>query len=213
MSTIELVSHPLCPYVHRAAALLTEKRVPFSARQIDLKAKPDWFLALSPRGKVPVLLVDGAEIFESLVILEYLDEAFPPRTLPADPLARARLRMWNVLTDDLMTGHYQIAVADSRDARAAAVTRAREALGRFERVVRGPWFAGDELTLVDFAAGPALLRFERLDRWLGLDVLRDLPRVAAWTRNVVTRPAFTSTLVPDFDDRFRALLAEHPAAA
>ena len=62
MPTLELISHPLCPFVHRAAALLTEKGVPFTQRYIDLQAKPDWFLAISPRGKVPVLLVDGVPL-------------------------------------------------------------------------------------------------------------------------------------------------------
>jgi len=46
---LELISHALCPYVQRAAAMLVEKGVPFTTRIVDLQAKPDWFLALSPR--------------------------------------------------------------------------------------------------------------------------------------------------------------------
>ena len=110
-SDLELISHPVCPYVHRAAALLTEKGVPFTMRHIDLNAKPGWFLKLSPRGKVPVLRTEGTAIFESLVILEYLDEKFPPQMLPEEPLERARLRMWVEITNDLMAGHYKIATA------------------------------------------------------------------------------------------------------
>ena len=89
-----LVSHHLCPYVQRAAISLTEKRVPF----IDLADKPDWFKAISPLGKVPLLIVraNGKEtvIFESAVILEFLEETQANPLHPADAYARARHRAW-----------------------------------------------------------------------------------------------------------------------
>ena len=58
MTVLTLVSHPLCPYVQRAAIALSEKQVPFVRRDVDLGSKPDWFLRLSPWGKVPLLLVE-----------------------------------------------------------------------------------------------------------------------------------------------------------
>ena len=90
--TLTLISHKLCPYVQRAVIALAEKGVPFERRDIDLANKPDWFLRVSPLGKTPVLLVDGAAIFESAVILEYLEETQPNPLHPADPLARAEHR-------------------------------------------------------------------------------------------------------------------------
>src|ERR1700710_3262367 len=81
--TLDLDSHPLCPFVHRAAIMLHEKGVPFDRRNVDLKNKPDWFLALSPRGKVPVLVADGVSLFESAAICEFLDETQPPRLIAA----------------------------------------------------------------------------------------------------------------------------------
>ena len=72
MTTFRLISFKLCPYVQRAAIVLAEKGVPFERVDIDLADKPDWFLKLSPLGKVPVLVVeqDGREevLFESAVI-------------------------------------------------------------------------------------------------------------------------------------------------
>jgi glutathione S-transferase len=91
---LELISHTLCPFVHRAATMLREKNVPFERRSVDLANKPDWFLAISPRGKVPVLLADGVALFESAAICESLDETHPPRLVPADPFERARQRAW-----------------------------------------------------------------------------------------------------------------------
>ncbi|MDH3236478.1 MAG: glutathione S-transferase N-terminal domain-containing protein, partial [Alphaproteobacteria bacterium] len=75
--TLTLVSHHLCPYVQRAAIALAEKAVEFERIYIDLANKPDWFRALSPLGKVPVLKVDDRALFESAVILEYLEETQP----------------------------------------------------------------------------------------------------------------------------------------
>ena len=86
---LKLISHKLCPYVQRAVIALTEKGVAFERVDIDLANKPDWFLAISPLGKTPVLLVGDIPIFESAVILEYLEETQPNPLHPADPLRRA----------------------------------------------------------------------------------------------------------------------------
>ena len=91
---LTLVSHALCPYVQRAAIVLAEKGAAFECRWVDLAAKPDWFRAISPLGKTPVLLVGEVSIFESAVICEYLDETLLPRLHPADALQRARHRSW-----------------------------------------------------------------------------------------------------------------------
>lgn len=69
-----LVSSKTCPFVQRAVILLLEKRVEHEVTYIDLASKPQWFLDKSPRGKVPLLMVEGATLFESQAICEYLDE-------------------------------------------------------------------------------------------------------------------------------------------
>src|SRR6476659_5716901 len=96
---LRLISHKLCPYVQRAVIVAAEKDIPFERIDIDLANKPEWFLKISPTGKVPVLEVTDAGgsthiLFESAVIAEYLDEIAGARLLPADPLQRARERAW-----------------------------------------------------------------------------------------------------------------------
>src|SRR5258708_20095944 len=97
---LTLISHKLCPYVQRAVIALLEKGVPFERIDIDLANKPDWFLKISPLGKVPVLVVtgdDGSEValFESNVICEYIEETQGGAKLhPQDPLQRAQHRAW-----------------------------------------------------------------------------------------------------------------------
>src|SRR5829696_8462725 len=91
---LKLISHKLCPYVQRAVIALTEKSVAFERIDIDLANKPDWFLAISPLGKTPVLQVGDKAIFESAVILEYLEETQAGPLHPADSLERAEHRGW-----------------------------------------------------------------------------------------------------------------------
>src|ERR1700681_4417849 len=94
MTTLTLISHHLCPYVQRAVISLTERNVPFKRVDVDLADKPGWFKAISPLGKTPVLKVGERAIFESAVILEYLEETQPMPLHPSDALARAEHRGW-----------------------------------------------------------------------------------------------------------------------
>src|SRR3954468_10360647 len=91
---LRLISHKLCPYVQRAVIALTEQGVAFERIDIDLANKPNWFLAISPLRKTPVLQAGDTAIFESAVILEYLEETQPKPLHPADPLRRAEHRAW-----------------------------------------------------------------------------------------------------------------------
>jgi glutathione S-transferase len=94
VAPLKLISHKLCPYVQRAVIALTEKGIEFDRIDIDLGNKPEWFLAISPLGKTPVLQVGDVAIFESAVILEYLEETAPKPLHPVDPLRRAEHRGW-----------------------------------------------------------------------------------------------------------------------
>ena len=92
---LRLISHNQCPFVQRALIVLGEKNVAHDVEYVDLRNKPAWFTALSPRGKVPLLVVDGVTLFESSAICEFLEETAPGiRLHPADPVERARHRAW-----------------------------------------------------------------------------------------------------------------------
>ncbi len=80
------------------------KQVEFDVTYINLGEKPDWFLEISPHGKVPVLSVDERPLFESNAIAEYLDEIVPPKLHPEDPIKRARNRAWTDYVIDFSSG-------------------------------------------------------------------------------------------------------------
>lgn len=208
-----LVSHVLCPYVQRAVIALTEKGVAFKRRDIDLANKPAWFLALSPLGKTPVLVVDGTPIFESAVIVEYLEETQPHPLHLADALSRAQHRSWiefaSVVLNDI-AGFY---AAPDEDALAG---KARTLAARFAQVEavlgEGPYFAGETFSLVDAAFAPALRYFDAFDRIADFAVMSGKPKVQAWRAALRARPSVQQAVSADYAARLDAFLRARGSA-
>jgi glutathione S-transferase len=198
-ASLKLISHRLCPYVQRAVIALTEKGVPFQRIDIDLANKPDWFVAISPLGKTPVLQVGDAAIFESAVILEYLEETQPKPLHPADPLRRAEHRGWiefasTVLSD--IAGFYS---APDEAAFSARVVQLEQRFRRLEaRVAASPWFDGGEFSLVDATFGPVFRYFDVFDGIADFGVLGGKPKLARWRRALSSRPSVRAAVGADY---------------
>ncbi len=209
MPKLRLISFPLCPYVQRAAILLAEKNVPYERVDIDLSDKPEWFLKLSPLGKVPALVVeddDGTQqvLFESAVIAEYLDETIEPRLHPAAPLDRARHRAWIEFASATLAdiyGYYtapdEEAFAQKREAIAAKFQRLEETLGE------GPFFAGAGFSLVDAAFAPVFRYFDLFDRITGPGLFEARPKLSAWRAALAERPSVRGAVPADYTDRLQ----------
>jgi glutathione S-transferase len=205
---LELISHVLCPFVHRACIMLREKGVEYSRRNVDLDAKPEWFLALSPRGKVPVLVADGTPLFESAAIVEFLDETHPPRLIPEEPFARARQRAWVEVASDLLMAQYKTMIAATQADFEAAAKTATAALARYDEALRKGDLASDAFGLVEVATAPALFRFALLEERTGWAFWPRDSRVEAWARRLAARPSVTSSVSEDFPQLFMKLLAD-----
>jgi glutathione S-transferase len=209
MTELTLVSHHLCPYVQRAVIALTEKGVPFTRVDIDLAHKPDWFRALSPLGKTPVLKVGNAAIFESAVILEYLEETQPSPMHPGDPLRRAEHRSWievGSATLNDIAGLYSAADESGFAAKTKALADKFERLeGRLEA---GPYFDGEAFSLVDAVFGPVFRYFDVFDRVGDFGVLAGKPKVGAWRQALAARPSVRTAVGADYEARLRTFLAE-----
>lgn len=189
-----LVSHDLCPYVQRAVISLAEKQVPFARTDVDLANKPEWFKALSPLGKTPVLRVGETAVFESSVILEYLEETQPAPLHPANALRRAEHRSWiefgsAVLND--IGGLYNAADGDVFAGKAAALGAK---FARLEARIAGPWFDGESFSLVDAAFGPVLRYFDVFDEIGDFGVLTGRSKVAAWRSALAARPSVAAAV-------------------
>ena len=206
---LELISFKLCPYVQRAVILLNEKGREFKITYIDLKNKPDWFLELSPMGKVPVLKVDDTILFESAVIAEYLDETNPPPLHPADPLARAKNRAWIEYASDLFMLLYRLLHAEDRATYGELHRTVRERLRRLEGELRsGPYFNGKDFALVDAAFAPAFMRIALLEETTGEALLDGLTALRRWSAALLERPAIRDSVVSEFPQLFAASLKD-----
>ncbi len=106
MANYMLVSFKTCPWVQRSAIILREKNMPFEFRHIERDNRPDWFLAISPHKKVPVLRIDDkVSLFESNAINEYLDETIAPRLHPDDPMSARSTAPGPTMCRPLPRGH------------------------------------------------------------------------------------------------------------
>ena len=204
---LTLVSFDLCPYVQRAAIALAEKGVPFERRDVDLANKPDWFEAISPLGKVPLLQVDDEVLFESAVIVEYLEETQAPRLHPAEPLVRARHRAWMEVGSSILADIWTLETTPDRAAFDAKALSLRDKFRRLEAVLdRGPYFGGEHFSLVDAVFAPAFRYFDVFDRFVDLGTFTDLPKVQAWRRALAARHSVKSAVVVDYEVRLEAFL-------
>jgi glutathione S-transferase len=207
MTDLTLVSYDLCPYVQRAAIALAEKGIAFRRIDVDLSDKPEWFRAISPRGKVPLLRVGDDVLFESTAIVEYLEETTPHPLHPLDPIERAKHRAWmefgsSILADIwvLETTSDQVAFVGKRDALADKFKRIEGTL------TSGPYFAGAQFSLVDVVFGPVFRYFDTFERFVDLGLFDAAPKVAAWRTALAKRPSVMGAVVPDYSARLEAFL-------
>jgi len=207
MSTLKLVSSHLCPYVQRAAIALAEKDQPFERVYVDTANKPDWFKAVSPLGKVPLLAIGDDIVFESAVILEYLEDTVVPRLHPSDPLRRADHRAWiefgSVILNDI-AGFYRAPDPDSFEQKRLVLI---ERFARLERrLTAGPWFDGANFSLVDAVYAPVFRYFDLFDEIGGFGILEARPKIASWRAALTQRPSVRDAVGPDYPRRLRAFI-------
>lgn len=202
-----LVSHDLCPYVQRAVIALTEKGVPFVRRDIDLSNKPGWFLEMSPLGKTPVLQVAQTAVFESSVIVEYLEDTQPNPLHPTDLLERARHRAWIEAASAMLNDIARFYNAPDDAALRGAGEKLRMKANRLEHVLNGgPYFGGADFSLVDAAFGPVFRYFDRFDQIDDFGVFSGLPGVAQWRAALRGRASVKQAVTADYDTRLAAFI-------
>ena len=211
MTDYLLVSFETCPWVQRAAIVLREKNTPFTFRHIDRDNRPDWFKAISPHRKVPVLRIDDRiSLFESNAIAEYLDETISPRLHPQDPIERAWNRAWTDYLPTFASNVTGSAYAKTRADYEQAIARIEEPFSKLDgalaRRSEGPFFNGPNYSLVDAAYAPFLQRYGVLDRISPLGVLERFPRLSAWSAALLARPS-THSFPPDvFEAMYRGTI-------
>ncbi|WP_085581609.1 glutathione S-transferase family protein [Thalassospira mesophila] len=202
----ELISFDLCPFVQRSVITLLEKNVEFDLTYIDLANKPDWFLEISPLGKVPVLREKGQVLFESAVINEYLDEVNPPSLHPADPFKKAQNRAWVEVGGNQLMHSFRMMMAETREDYETHRDALIKGFRMVENQVGGTFFNGEHFSLVDTAWAPVFTRLLIIEEVLGEDYLPSYPKIRAWANALVARDSVINSVREGFREKFLTYL-------
>jgi glutathione S-transferase len=186
-----VLHRPRCPFCRRLRAYLGEKGLSVDLVPYAPEAHHDELCGANPKGQVPTCaLPDGLVLYESSIIMHYLEETHPePALTPPSPEARARMRLLYDLSDHRMppflVGFVRSAADDpARVKHAEDLVRVAAEAERFLSP-EGPLAEGAELSLADLSVPPLLLR--ALEGGLAPDALP--PRIRRWCEAVAGRPS------------------------
>ncbi len=203
---MKIVSFKICPFVQRVTALLEAKNIAYDVEYIDLGDKPQWFLDLSPRGQVPILITDnGTALFESDAIAEYIEEAYQPLQERLSPEDKALNRAWSYLA----AKHYLVQCGAQRSADGATLAERSKQLGMaFDKVEKqltgSPFFGGNTIGMADIAWLTLLHRAHLIESYADYDFIGQRPKLKTWQRQLMATGLAQRSVAPDFEDAFTA---------
>ena len=204
----KLISFKLCPFVQRVSIVLKCKVIGHELIYIDLANPPEWFVQLSPLRKVPILLVGDHVIFESAVINEYLDEAYPNKLHPRDLILRAKNRSWIEFAGVCMWDAFYLSVKETEKEYNEIRDQLLSKFDQLEKVVLAtPFFNGKKFSLVDASYAPLfrLLQFISALRPDIIDTARH-PTLNTWKAALLEQAAVRESCVPEIESLYREQL-------
>ena len=195
--TMTLYSAEVCPFVHRTRLVLAEKGLEHELVEIDTENKPEWFLELSPNGKVPLLKHGQAMLYESLVINEYLEDCFPaPALRPTEPLLCAQMRLWiDFCATKFVPAWAALMKAENEEQQRLHSEQLQnhllfmeaEATAHFDE--GQPYWCGAELSLADVAFFPFFERMPVLEYYYKFQIPQACARLKRWWKVMEERPS------------------------
>lgn len=195
--SIRFYSMRFCPYACRTKLVLTAKGIKYETININLKAKPDWFLERNPLGLVPTLETAAGEvIYESPITCEYLDEVYPEKKLlPSSPFGKAQQRMMLEHFSKIPPYFYKILmgrkngedVSKLEEELKEKLSKLNDDLGK----KKTKFFGGDSITMIDYMMWPW---FERLELLELKNCLDSKPELQKWREGMFEDPAVKATM-------------------
>lgn len=187
-----LYSATTCPFSHRCRIVLFEKGMDFQIIDVDLDNKPEDLAVMSPYGRVPVLVERELILYESNIINEYVDDRFPhPQLMPADPVMRARARLFLHRFEQELFCHI-----DAVEGGTPKVAEKARAAICDNLTVIAPVFAkqkymlGDEFSMLDVAIAPLLWRLD----YYGVKLPKQAAPLLKYAERLFSRPPFIEAL-------------------
>lgn len=188
-----LFSDASCPYCHRVRIVLAEKGITVDIVDVDEHDLPDEVMDFNPYGTVPTLVDRELRLYESRIIMEYLDERFPhPPLLPVDPVARANSRLYTYRVHlDWYSLMSRIVKSESDADAAQARKELRESLIATSPVFGSKsYFMSEEFSLVDCCVAPLLWRLPIL----GIELPPSATAIREYSKRIFDWPSFRESL-------------------
>jgi RNA polymerase-associated protein len=189
-----LYSGTTCPYSQRCRIVLFEKGMDFQVIDVDMTNKPEDLAVINPYNRVPVLVERDLVLYEANIINEYIDERFPhPQLMPADPVMRARARLFLHNFEDQLFDH--IADIESDNAKVADNARAivRDNLIQIAPIFnKQEYMLGDEFSMLDVAIAPLLWRLGHY----GIELPKQAAPLLKYAERIFSRPAYIEAMTP-----------------
>ena len=189
-----LYSGTTCPFSQRCRIVLYEKGMDFEIVDIDLDNKPEDLVIMNPYNRTPVLVERDLALFESNIINEYIDDRFPhPQLMPADPVMRARARLFLYRFENEL--FYHVDALEQGTAKQVEKARSfiRENLMRMAPVFsRQKYMLGDECSMLDVAIAPLLWRLEKYEIILPKGAIA----LMKYAERLFSRPSYIESLTP-----------------
>ncbi len=191
-SVMTLFSSPTCAMSHCARFVLHEKAVTSEIEFYDPNEPPEDLLELNPNGTSPTFIERDLVLYDSRIIMEYLDERFPhPPLHQMDPVSRANARMIIKRIDEDWYDQLGKIISSGEKKASQAKKILKESILAAEPVFAAkPYFMSDEFSLIDCTIAPLLWRLPSL----GIDITTTNEVIAAYTQRIFNRPAFKRSL-------------------
>lgn len=192
-----LYSGTTCPFSQRCRFVLFEKGMDFEIRDIDLYNKPEDIAVMNPYGQVPILVERDLILYESSIINEYIDERFPhPQLMPADPIMRARTRLFLYNFEKELFIHVSTlenrSQADAKT-KEAARHNIRDRLAQLAPLLlKNKYLLGEEFSMLDVAIAPLLWRLDHYE----IELPKSAAPIQKYAERLFSRPAYIEALTP-----------------
>jgi RNA polymerase-associated protein len=189
-----LYSGTTCPFSQRCRIVLYEKGMDFQIIDVDLYNKPEDLAVMNPYNRVPVLVERDLILYESNIINEYIDDRFPhPQLMPADPVMRARARLFLFRFEQELFLHIDTIEKGAQKAADKARVIIRDSLTQIAPVfVKQKYMLGDEFSMLDVAIAPLLWRLD----YYGIQLPKQAASLMKYAERIFSRPAYIEALTP-----------------
>ena len=191
---MKLYSGTVDPFSHRCRIVLFEKGMDFEVIDVDLNNKPEDLAILNPYNAVPVLVERDLVLSEANIINEYIDERFPhPQLMPADPVMRARARLFLYNFEKDLFDHISDVESDNQEIADKARKTIRDNLTQIVPIFsKQSYLLGDDYSMLDVAVTPLLWRLGHY----GIDLPNQAAPLLKYAERLFSRPLYADAMTP-----------------